>query len=685
MLGASLYVPDEEEILPGNLMSTIARGKITNSVITPSVLRSCTFEHLPSLKTLVLAGEAADEHLIRTWGVGRRLINAYGPTEATVCSTKQIYYDGKIPQGRSVANIENPILNTTVSIVDENGSSVKQGETGEIWITGPGVSHYGYLNLPELNDDRLTDSRYCSHRTYKTGDLGRLTLEGEVECLGRQSTTRQVKLNGQRIELEEIEGMMRSADYVQDAIVIISGTVPFQRLCAYVVPMSQDSNGDYATLKNNLRDLLRASLPSYSVPGDIDFLHAFPLTINQKLDSKALQNVARRERELSYSEGKQSLSSNEKQVAKALLEALDLSADQTVTPCTTYGELGGNSLQASLVLRRLNTSLHSTVQLGQIYRNNISIRQLAKLVSGVQKEEACPPLAVLQANAVLPQDIAYSARPYKPRMNRHMLLTGATGFLGCHLLAEILSTSSRMIVTCVVRAPNTDAANERLESALQKWGIWNDDFRSRIQVRCGDVSKPFLGLLVDEYLILARSVDTVYHSAAAVSFIAPYSELEEANVNGTVEILRFASTLTQKRLVYVSTLSVFFEASNNISCGLEIPVDNLEKPLITGYAQTKWVSEQLVESWANRGGQALILIKSGCSGLTSLSISRHSARCSMTRSGMARIPSLLCSTWLNFGTAATRPRLLEPTYIHSSRRRNCWQSICAEIGIHSPK
>ncbi|KAL8881620.1 MAG: hypothetical protein Q9198_001205 [Flavoplaca austrocitrina] len=449
--------------------------------------------------------------------------------------------------------------------------------------------------------------------------------------------------------------------------------------------MSQDSNGDYATLKNNLRDLLRASLPSYSVPGDIDFLHAFPLTINQKLDSKALQNVARRERELSYSEGKQSLSSNEKQVAKALLEALDLSADQTVTPCTTYGELGVNSLQASLVLRRLNTSLHSTVQLGQIYRNNISIRQLAKLVSGVQKEEAWPPLAVLQANAVLPQDIAYSARPSKPRMNRHMLLTGATGFLGCHLLAEILSTSSRMIVTCVVRAPNTDAANERLESALQKWGILNDDFRSRIQVRCGDVSKPFLGLLVDEYLILARSVDTVYHSAAAVSFIAPYSELEEANVNGTVEILRFASTLTQKRLVYVSTLSVFFEASNNISCGLEIPVDNLEKPLITGYAQTKWVSEQLVESWANRGGQALILIKSGCSGLTSLSISRHSARCSMTRSGMARIPSLLCSTWLNFGTAATRPRLLEPTYIHSSRRRNCWQSICAEIGIHSPK
>lgn len=158
-----------------------------------------------------------------------------------------------------------------------------------------------------------------------------------------------------------------------------------------------------------------------------------------------------------------------------------------------------------------------------------------------------------------------------------------------------------------MRAPSNDAAHERLASALQNLGIWNDDLRSHIQVRCGDVSRPFLGLLVDEYLNLARSVDTVYHSAAAVSFIAPYSELEATNVNGTAEILRFASTLTQKRLVYVSTLSVFFEAGNKFPCGREIPVDKLENPLITGYAQTKWVSEQLVLSWANHGGQALIL------------------------------------------------------------------------------
>ncbi|KAL8886048.1 MAG: hypothetical protein Q9192_006542 [Flavoplaca navasiana] len=86
-----------------------------------------------------------------------------------------------------------------------------------------------------------------------------------------------------------------------------------------------------------------------------------------------------------------------------------------------------------------------------------------------------------------------------------------------------------------------------------------------------------------------------------------YSDIPLEHYRTTVKILRFASTLTQKRLVYVSTLSVFFEAGNKVFCGREIPVAKLEKPLITGYAQTKWVSEQLILSWANRGGQALIL------------------------------------------------------------------------------
>ncbi len=114
-------------------------------------------------------------------------------------------------------------------------------------------------------------------------------------------------------------------------------------------------------------------------------------------------------------------------------------------------------------------------------------------------------------------------------------------------------------------------------------------------------------LSTNEYLYLAKTVDTIYHSAAAVSFIASYAELEEANVTGTIEILRFASTLTQKRLTYISTLSVFFGVGNKLHCGREVPVNNLHSGIVTGYAQSKWVSEQLVLEYARLGGHALVL------------------------------------------------------------------------------
>ena len=137
VLGASLYVPEEEEILPGNLVKTIAQHRITNSVITPSVLRTCTLEHLPDFKTIVLAGEAADASLIRTWGAGRKLINAYGPTEATVCSTKRVYYDGQIPSGCSASVIGNPILNTIISILDDDDIPVNMAKLARYALRGP--------------------------------------------------------------------------------------------------------------------------------------------------------------------------------------------------------------------------------------------------------------------------------------------------------------------------------------------------------------------------------------------------------------------------------------------------------------------------------------------------------------------------------------------------------------------
>ncbi|KAL8800860.1 MAG: hypothetical protein Q9182_004880 [Xanthomendoza sp. 2 TL-2023] len=607
MLGASLYVPEEEEILPGNLMHTIARQGITNSVITPSVLRTCKYEHLPNLRTIVLAGEAADGLLIRSWGEGRKLINAYGPTEATVCCTKKLYYNGKISPGQPASVIGKPILNTTIHIVNDDGIPVRDGEIGEIWITGPGVSRGGYLNLAQLNTERFETGILHQYRTYKTGDLGRLTQDGEVECLGRKGCLRQIKLNGQRIEPEEVENIIRTDSYVLNAAVLIQGAEKHRSLVAYVVPTLQNSVFDIKVLTSRLNSLMRKHLPSYSVPSTIRFLDSLPLTVNRKLDVKVLEDLSLKNNKPPRRVSEPHLTSYEEKVAAALLQALALPFDREISADTTYGELGGSSLQASLVLRHLNESVGCQIHLGQFYRSNISIRELAKMLSEKQQQQqTIPTPAELLRDTILHHNIVYNVPVPSSRRQQHILLTGSTGFLGSHLLVELLKVRN-VKVTCIVRPSEHDFACRRVKTALQRWGLWEDEYISYFSTVCGDVSKPFLGLSADEYLDLAGKVDTIYHSAAAVNFVAPYSELEDANVTGTIEVLRFASTVTQKRLTYISTLSVFFEAGNKLEQGMEVPVGNLENGLITGYAQTKWVSEQLVLEWARLGGHALIL------------------------------------------------------------------------------
>lgn len=563
-------------------------------------------KHLPKLKTIILAGEAADEFLIKTWGAGKKLINAYGPTEATVCSTKQVYYDGQIAPEYSASVVGKPILNTSISILDDNDFPVELGEVGEICVTGPGVSQRGYLNMPQLNAERFRNDLCCQYRLYKTGDLGRALPTGEIECLGRKACTRQIKLNGQRIEPQEVENVIRSAPYVLDVVVIPQGVAPTRSLCAYVVPAHEGSTLTRGALLAHLQGLMRECLPTYSIPSIVKLIDALPLSANKKLDVKALSDLTSNKDRSSRSISETPLTTLEKNIGLLLLEALDLPTEQAVLPGTTYGELGGSSLQASLVLRHLNESIGCKIRLGQFYRKDISVRGLADLVLGEQQQQVISLPDDLQERIVLPHDILYTVHPPTSHRREHVLLTRATGFLGSHLLAEMLRTGNTR-VNCIVRSPDKTTAWDRVKAALQTWGLWEDSFSSYFVVFCGDVSKPFLGLTADEYVFLARQVDTIYHSAAAVNFIAPFAELEEANVTGIIEILRFSSTLTQKRLTYISTLSVFFGSSNKIDCALEVPVNNLQSGIVTGYAQSKWVSEQLVFEYARLGNHVLIL------------------------------------------------------------------------------
>ena len=603
LLGATLYVPDEDEILPGNLVDTLQRQAITYAVVTPSVLRACKPEGLPALRTIVVAGEAPSRSLIRTWGSTRTLINAYGPTEATVCSAKRIYHDGWVPPNMPVT-VGIPILNTRIDILDEDDNRVAIGCVGEICISGPGVSRRGYLNLPELSAKCFKDDFFPeSGRSYRTGDLGRTLLGGEVEFLGRKDAKAQIKLHGQRIESEEIENVLRTHQDVSDAVVVLRGSEGHRILAAYVVPATpSNANLD---LSNHLDALLREHLPSYSIPSVIRLIEAIPVQTTQKLDYDSLPDPIVPASRIKFPGVSSAFSGVEAQVRDALIEALHLPRHIEVSPETTFAELGGTSLLASSVLGQLNKTFGSKLLLSHIYRRKMSIRNIADLIGFKGKAVGFLPNDLLD-RAVLPHDILPTSKLQDASKCHRALLTGATGFLGAHILAGLLDSDHSVQVTCIVRAKTSVTASNRVRGNLQAWGVWKDAYASRIAAIPGDIGRPFMGLDFDDYWKLAEEIDVVWHSAAEVNFIAPYENLEHTNVKGCIEILRFTTSLSPKRLVYVSTLAVFFGAGAALQCGTESNATPWATGVVTGYAQTKWVAEQLMMEFQRRGGHVLI-------------------------------------------------------------------------------
>jgi acyl-CoA synthetase (AMP-forming)/AMP-acid ligase II/aryl carrier-like protein len=208
------------------------------------------------------------------------LINAYGPTESTICATMHLCtedYDFSVPIGR-------PIANTRIYILDAHGRPAPIGVSGEIYIGGESVAR-GYLNRPELTAQRFLDDPFSAvpnASMYKTGDLGRWLPDGNIQFLGRNDF--QVKIRGFRIELGEIEARLASHPSVQDAVVLArEDQAGDKRLVAYIVAQN-GAQPDAETL----REHLASGLPEYMIPAAYVSLDALPLSPNGKLDRKAL-------------------------------------------------------------------------------------------------------------------------------------------------------------------------------------------------------------------------------------------------------------------------------------------------------------------------------------------------------------------------------------------------------------
>jgi amino acid adenylation domain-containing protein/non-ribosomal peptide synthase protein (TIGR01720 family) len=277
--GATLVVPPPGPLLGEHLAAVLADCRITHTLIPPVALATVPVAAFPDLRTLVVGGDACSAALVREWAPGRRLVNAYGPTEATVVAT----WSEPLAPDRGTPPIGRPIWNTRAHVLDADLRPVPVGVPGELYVAGVGLAR-GYLNRPGLTARRFVADPFGApgERMYRTGDLVRWTSSGELEFLGRADD--QVKVRGFRIELGEVEAALRRHPGVAVAVAAVRpDAAGHKRLVGYVVPApgAGPTGGE-------LRDFLGEELPEYLVPTGFAVLDALPMSPNGKVDRRAL-------------------------------------------------------------------------------------------------------------------------------------------------------------------------------------------------------------------------------------------------------------------------------------------------------------------------------------------------------------------------------------------------------------
>lgn len=595
--GARLYLLDQAVRLDADALAGFyTRNSITHAfvptVMIPDVV-AATRGVRTGLRYLFTAGEKLNP--VDLDGIDYPLVDYYGPTEATIFATAR-----RVPSASAGVpySIGAPVAGAAVYLLDDALRAVAQGEIGELCIGGPGLAR-GYLDNEALTRERFVfkDGR----RLYRTGDLARMLPDGNVQFLGRGDD--QVKIRGNRVELGEIEAQLQALPTVRNAAV--AATAPDNASDKEIVAFLMAEPGAAATEQPDFRDLrarLAAILPDYMVPAAFVAVDAFPLTPNGKIDKAALLR-GYAERGPSRPDRPQvAYPSQQAEIAAIFARTL---GHGDFGPDDSFFSLGGQSLLAAKLIKDIALALDVKTYIRDIYEFP-TVRALSSELTS-RSGQSIPavdaePIRALQADIRLIERTA-PARPYDTAQiaaPRHILLTGATGFVGAHLLCDLLDTTAA-IIHCPIRAASDDAAAVRLKDSLRKYALdLEDRDLLRIRVYAADLAESRLGLSALDYRRLAGIVDAIYHSASAVNFIQPYSYMRRDNVQGLREIVAFCTADRIKPLILLSTISVY--SWGHLHTGKRVmreedDIDQNIAAVITdiGYVRSKWVMEKIAD------------------------------------------------------------------------------------------
>ncbi|MBD2435731.1 non-ribosomal peptide synthetase [Nostoc sp. FACHB-110] len=365
------------------LVREIVEKQITVLGLVPSILRVLLeeegIENCQSLRHVTSGGEALPIELVELFlaklNLENVLINCYGPTEVSIDTSCWICQQ---ETNYIVAPIGSAIANTQIYILDEDLQPVPVGEAGELYIGGLGLAR-GYLNNPELTKQKFIPNPFSSkpgERLYKTGDLVRYLLDGNIEFLGRIDY--QVKIRGFRVELGEIEARLLQHPAVQQTVVIAREDVPGdKRLVGYVV-----TNSESAPSQNQLRSFLQSQLPDYMLPSAFVFLDSLPLNPNGKIDRRALPapDIASLSLETNFVPPR---TTTEEVLAAIWSKVLRI---EKIGIYNNFFELGGHSLLATQVISRVRQTWGVEIPLQSLFAHP-TIAQFAQIIEQQQTPE----------------------------------------------------------------------------------------------------------------------------------------------------------------------------------------------------------------------------------------------------------------------------------------------------------
>ncbi|PYH47076.1 non-ribosomal peptide synthetase [Aspergillus saccharolyticus JOP 1030-1] len=612
-------IPRDSAISSGTLADMISKHRLTVMIITTALFTITSTQDptaFSSIRHVITAGDVANAQAMRDVlqkGAPEHLWNAYGPTEcATLATMQEVTLEeasrDRIGIGKAVGDLELVLLDEDQQPVHESGMQ------GEIHLGGPQLTP-GYLNRPEHNEERFVslDRKDLglgegTVRLYKTGDLAEWRENADcLDFIGRADS--QVKHEGFRVELGEIERALMSHDAVQSAVLIHQPPITDgegHALVAFVSAKNVD--------QKSLLEYAREHLPHYMVPNGIEFLKDFPLTPNGKVDRKALTEqrldaLRKKQKESKTDEAtdKSKRSHDKAETLRSLWKNL-LHLSEGIHDDDDFFSLGASSLQAASLIGQIRQQFEVRVSMQDLHGHS-RFDQMLDLIQPSERRHNRPrdDTRVWKQDVFLVDEIDMVPE-WEAKDEGRVFITGATGFVGAHLLSKLLQRPGVKQIACLARSKKDMSAWARVQQALERYDVWPDklEYTQKILVLEGDLTDWHLGLGQEKFTWLSNWASVVFHLGAKVNFCESYREHRTTNVVGTRNVLHLAATGRRKGFHYVSSIDVWGPTGNILGTE-EIYEDDPLQPHIQGlrydlgYAQSQWTAEAMVRRMRDRG------------------------------------------------------------------------------------